>query len=94
MEIGSLITVVDLIFNFLKGGYIPLYFFPVMMIRFLELTPIPYLIAYPIDLYTGQVQVGDAGKPLLILSMWLLLSVAIAKYAYKKGLKRYEAFGA
>lgn len=93
IENNSLITVIDLILNFLKGAYIPYFLFPGIIQRFLSYTPIPYFISLPIDIYMGNYQFSDMVKNLLIYMIWFIIFLFIAKYLYKKGLQRYEGYG-
>lgn len=92
-EIGSLLTVVDLVLNLLKGAYIPAFLFPEQVNKILSLTPIPYLNAFPIEVYQQPVAAGAILSGLVVISFWGLVLGSLATFAYRKGLRRYEAVG-
>jgi len=92
-EIESLLTVVDLILNLLKGAYIPAFLFPARVSRLLSFTPIPYLNTFPIEIYQQPVSAGAIFSGLAVIWFWGLALGALATLAYRRGLRRYEAAG-
>lgn len=92
-EIRFLVVVVDLIFNFLQGGYVPSFMFPALLSEILSFTPIPYLIAFPIEIYRGNVTTEKFIISCIVLLVWSTGIFILAKFLYKKGLRNYEGYG-
>ena len=93
-EISSLVITIDLIFNFLKGYYVPAFLFPDLLRKSLVFTPIPYMISYPIEIYQYGSSTNEILKSITILIAWGIILIIFVKTIYKKGLKKYESFGA
>lgn len=92
-EIRSLVTVVDLIFTFLKGAYIPAYLFPEKIKTFLAYTPFGYLTSFPTDVYQGLISGDKLFTGLTIIITWMVILYVLCGFIYKRGIRRYEAFG-
>ena len=92
-EIKSLITVIDLIFNFIKGAYIPVYLFSDRIKMALALTPFNYLTAFPTDIYQGLVRQEQLLSGFLVAMTWILILGFGSRWLYLRGVRRYEAFG-
>lgn len=92
-EINSLLTVVDLILNLIKGAYIPAFLFPATVKKLLRLTPINYFIALPIQIYQQTVNYQQIVSALVIIIGWIGILYLAIKLFYKKALKHYQVFG-
>lgn len=92
-EISALKTVLDLFFSFVKGSYIPYYLYPESFRVFLEFTPFRYLTSFPIDIYQGLVDLDHLIKGLIVCVLWIMVMAVMGDFIYKRGVKRYEAYG-
>ncbi len=92
-EVRSLVTVVDLILNFVKGAYIPVYLFSDQTKKILSLTPFKYLATLPIDIYQGLVGWEELVTGMGTGLVWILLLLGGCYALYSRGVRRYEAFG-
>lgn len=93
LEITYLTTTMDLIIDILKGVYIPVFFFPETLQRILQFTPIPYLLAYPISLYTDNYTTPEVVRNSVVVIFWMIVLYITLRIVYKKGLKQYEGYG-
>lgn len=94
IEIHNLITVVDLTFTFLKGAVVPFFLFPAIVKSVLNVTPIPYMLAFPIEIYSGNIPNSQLLLPFVVLLIWTIFLVIIVKVLYPKGLQKYDSYGA
>lgn len=92
-EIGFTLTVIDLILNFFNGAWIPFYLYPQWLIDVLLFTPIPYFGAFPIMIWQGSLPAGKIVQGVIVLFIWLVIFYMASRLIYKRGIKKYEAFG-
>ncbi|SRR4030043_739267 len=86
-----LVTVVMV--EFLSGVLFPLDILPANIQSILNLTPFPYLIFFPLQIYLGKVSGLLALKGIFISSVWILFLWLLMKSIWEKGLKAYQAYG-
>lgn len=86
-----LITVVAT--EYLSGAIFPLDVFPTAIQKVLYLTPFPYTIFYPLQIYLGKITGVDMFKGLLISFIWLIILIYFFKFIWNKGIKAYQAYG-
>jgi len=77
----------------LAGSIFPLDLLPKSVMTFLQFTPFPYMIYYPIAILVGRVDLMSAAKiflqSLAVLGFWYYIVMKV----WKKGLKNYAAVG-
>ena len=56
-------------------------------------TPFPYMLYFPIGIYTGEIAGADLVRGLFIQAGWVLAGYALARFAWRRGIKKYAAFG-
>jgi ABC-2 type transport system permease protein len=77
----------------LSGMIFPLDLLPAGIKTFLDFTPFPYLIYYPISVYVGRIS-GIAVLPIIIKAVvWAFLLSRLTKYIWSRGLRVYGAEG-
>lgn len=86
-----LVTVI--IVEFLSGSLFPINILPGNIYSFLLLTPFPYLIFFPIQVYLGNIAGSEFFRGLLIAVVWSVVLWLIMKAVWKKGLMAYQAWG-
>ncbi|MEM8533660.1 MAG: ABC-2 family transporter protein [Chloroflexota bacterium] len=79
---------------FLTGSFAPLEFYPPAVRAFIEWTPFPYTIYYPIQMLTGTVSNTEVMRILIVQLSWISMFALIRLFLWKHGLRRYGAFGA
>jgi ABC-2 type transport system permease protein len=89
--VNFLFTVV--IIDFLSGSLFPLDILPQSLQNVLNLSPFPYLIFFPLQVYLGKLLPVDIFKGILISGFWAIALYLFMKFVWKKGLKVYQAYG-
>lgn len=81
----------QIIAAFLSGAIIPLELFPSWFAKALDYTPFPYLAHYPIKIALGHESLSL--YPVVIIAVYLVGTVLLASYLWKKGVRLYTAAG-
>jgi ABC-2 type transport system permease protein len=79
--------------EFLSGAIFPLDVLPQSIQKIINMTPFPYLIFYPIQIYLGKVDFSGISKVLVISTIWFLLLLYLLKILWNRGLKVYQSYG-
>src|ERR1017187_1049569 len=81
-------------FEYLASGHLfPLDILPPVLKQILFLTPFPYQMYFPISIYLGKVVGAEMWRGLLIQFLWVIVTYAFARFMWRRGIKRYSAFG-
>lgn len=95
LEISSLLFIVMSLNYFLSGHMVPLDLLPFSLRRLLECLPFQYMAYFPAKVLLGtsdmtreQLAIG-----LSIQTAWVVLFVVLSRVLYRRGLRRYSAFG-
>ena len=86
-----LLTVV--IVEFLSGVLFPLDVFPLAVQKIINLTPFPYLVFFPLQVYLGKLTSPELVKGFVVDALWLIVFMYFLNKIWKKGLKAYEGYG-
>ncbi len=81
-----------IIAQFLSGAIVPLEIYPVWFRSFLDYTPFPYMTYVPVKLFMGAYE-GHIGTAFAIISFWLTVSVLVATWTWKRGIRMYSGAG-
>lgn len=79
--------------EFFAGTIFPLDMLPKPVFNFIQLTPFPYLIYFPLKIYLGQVNLTQILYGFGLCFIWLGIWFAIVDKTWKAGLKIYGAEG-
>lgn len=79
--------------EFLSGALFPLDILPKGLQSAINLTPFPYLIFFPLQVYLGKVSGIVLIKGILVSGFWVVALWIGMKALWKKGLKAYESHG-
>ena len=79
--------------EFLSGVLFPLDILPAGIQNFLNLTPFPYMIFFPLQIYLGKISGFMALKGILISLSWILILWFLMRSIWEKGFKAYQAYG-
>jgi ABC-2 type transport system permease protein len=93
-EVRSLVVTFNIANIVLAGQVIPIHLFPDTMKRIIELTPIRYLIDFPVSIATGRLPVSEWSMHILIAVLWCVVMTVIGQIVYKFGIKVYGGYGA
>ncbi|HEY2328699.1 MAG TPA: ABC-2 family transporter protein, partial [Verrucomicrobiae bacterium] len=59
----------------------------------LFLTPFPYQMYFPVSIYMGKVAGADLWRGLAMQLLWVLAAYVFARFMWRRGIKKYAAFG-
>ncbi|KKU12337.1 MAG: hypothetical protein UX19_C0002G0044 [Candidatus Woesebacteria bacterium GW2011_GWA1_45_8] len=79
--------------EFAGGGLFPLDILPQALQKGLYLTPFPYLLFMPLQIYLGKLGVLGAFKALTVSAAWVGLLTVMLRKLWSLGLKAYRAEG-
>lgn len=81
------------IITFLSGEVFPLDILPTFLQKIFYLTPFPYFLFFPLQVYLGKMSILMVLQGLLIAGIWSAILTAVMKLAWFSGLKEYRAEG-
>jgi ABC-2 type transport system permease protein len=93
LEISTFIFIL-FAFEYLASGHLfPLALLPPPLYHALLFTPFPYQMYFPVSIYMGKIAGVDLWGGLLVQFLWVLLAYAFARFMWRRGVKKYSAFG-
>jgi ABC-2 type transport system permease protein len=93
LEISTFIFIL-FAFEYLASGHLfPLDVLPPLLKQILFLTPFPYQLYFPISIYLGRVAGAELWQGLAIQFIWVLAAYVFARFMWRRGVKKYSAFG-
>jgi len=93
LEISTLIFIL-FAFEYLASGHLfPLDVLSPGVKQILFLTPFPYQLYFPIQIYLGKISGAALGQGLAIQILWVLVAYGFARLMWRRGIRRYAAFG-
>ena len=92
-ESGGPLFCFELFLQFCAGTFFPLDILPEAAQRALQLTPFPYLVFFPINIYLERVSPAQAAGVLGVQALWLAAFIWGAKTVWARGLESYTAEG-
>jgi ABC-2 type transport system permease protein len=64
-----------------------------MIRQILYLTPFPYQMYFPISIYLGKAAGAELWRGLGIQLLWVIMAYVFARWMWRRGIKKYSAFG-
>ena len=93
LEVSTFIFIL-FAFEYIAGGHLfPLDILPPWLSTFLNYTPFPYQLFFPVSVYLGRTTGAELARGLLIQSAWVALFYLMARWMWKRGIRKYTAFG-
>jgi len=93
LEISSLLFVVMSLNYFLSGHMVPLELMPDGIEQVMRLLPFQYLAYFPAMALLGQIERPDLAAGLAAQLGWTIGFAVLCRVLYRRGLRRYSAFG-
>lgn len=84
---------VSVMVEFLSGAVFPLDVFPASIQRVLYLTPFPYLVFFPLQIYLGKLSSGFVLRGIVVAMGWLVGFYWMLTRTWRMGLAVYRAEG-
>ena len=93
LEISTFIFIL-FAFEYLASGHLfPLDMLPPMLRHLLDCTPFPSMLYTPIGIYMGKITGSGVTLGLLTQAFWVVMMYALARFMWRRGIKKYAAFG-
>jgi ABC-2 type transport system permease protein len=93
LEISTFIFILYA-FEYLASGHLfPLDLLPTGLKHLLYFTPFPYQLYFPIEIYLGRVAGAALWQGLAMQLMWVGAAYAFARFMWRRGIRKYAAFG-
>ena len=92
-ESGGPLFCFDLFLQFAAGLFFPLDVLPHALQAALRITPFPYIVFFPLNVYLERVPLREAGGTLLIQAFWLAVLHLAVTTLWRRGLRVFAAEG-
>ncbi len=93
LEVSTFIFI-HFAFEYIASGHLfPLDILPPGLQGVLSFTPFPYQLFFPVSVYLGKTTGAQLAHGLLIQAGWVTLAYLLARFAWRRGLKKYSAVG-
>jgi len=83
----------SILLNFFSGGVVPLDVLSPSIYKLFQLTPFPYLLFNPVNIYLGRTSLLGIFAPLAVVVFWIAIFYLIVQFIWQKGLRIYSAEG-
>ncbi len=93
LEVSSLLFIYMMFNYFLSGHMIPLDWLPNWITSWVHYLPFKYLAYFPVAIYLGKIPDENLWWELGVQLAWVLGLLVTNRFAMKRGLKRYGAYG-
>jgi ABC-2 type transport system permease protein len=93
LEISTVVFILYSFEYFLSGHVFPLDIMPAWLQGFLHWSPFTYELFFPAQIAMERVRGGAICEGLAIQAGWLCFFGILARVMWKRGLRRYQAFG-
>ena len=93
LEVTSLLYIVMTLNFFISGHMLPLDLLPPFWARLLKALPFQYMAYFPAVVFLGKVKGRALAVGLLEELFWAAFFLVLARWLYRRGLRRYSAFG-
>src|SRR6266446_2897159 len=93
LEVSTFIFI-PFAFEYIASGHLfPLDILPPGLEQALFFTPFPYQLYFPVSVYMGKTTGANLAQGLAIQTLWVIAAYALARFAWRRGIKKYSAVG-
>jgi ABC-2 type transport system permease protein len=93
LEVSSFLYIINTISFFISGQMFPLDLLPPFWSGLFRSLPFQYLAYFPASVFLGKIQGEALVRGLLLELGWAVSFILLANWLYRRGLRRYSAFG-
>jgi ABC-2 type transport system permease protein len=93
LEVSTFIFILYAFEYVASGHMFPLDILPPVIEKALYFTPFPYQLYFPVGIYMGKITGADLTQGLVTQLGWVVLAYVLARIAWARGVRRYEAVG-
>mgnify|MGYP001563545418 CR=1 FL=1 len=80
----------SILMEFFAGGMLPLNILPTAVTNILFLTPLPYLLYFPLGIFLKTITGMEIFKGIMIMSVWIIIIYFFLNKLWRKGLREYS----
>jgi ABC-2 type transport system permease protein len=93
LEVSTFIFIL-FAFEYIASGHLfPLDILPHGLERALYFTPFPYQLYFPVGIYMGKTVGNELLRGLVIQCLWVVGAYGLARFAWRRGIRKYAAVG-
>jgi ABC-2 type transport system permease protein len=89
----ALLALQDSFIFLLAGQVAPIALLPAALQTLAKLLPFRYMLAFPVEIMTGQLDTTGLMVGFAIQSFWLVVAISLYAFLWRTGLRRYSAIG-
>jgi ABC-2 type transport system permease protein len=93
LEVTSMLYVVNTLNFFVSGHMFPLDLLPPFWATLLKALPFQYMAYFPAAVFLGKVRGAELAYGLAAEFLWAAAFIALSRWLYRVGLRRYSAYG-
>jgi ABC-2 type transport system permease protein len=93
LEVTSMLYIVMTLNFFVSGHMFPLDLLPAPWAGILKALPFQYMAYFPAAVFLGKVRGAVLAQQLAVGAVWVAVFVVLSRWLYRRGLRRYSAFG-
>jgi ABC-2 type transport system permease protein len=83
----------DALIFLLAGQVAPVALLPGALQSAAKILPFRYMVAFPVEVLTGQVETSQLAAGFALQIVWVLIAVGLYALLWRTGLRRYTAVG-
>lgn len=93
LEVATFIFIL-FAFEYIAGGHMfPLDMLPPTLLAILNLTPFPYMLYFPVQVYLGRLSGPELAQGLAVQAFWVGATYGLARLIWSRGIRHYSAVG-
>jgi ABC-2 type transport system permease protein len=81
------------LFSLLSGYLLPIPLLPVGLRELAEVSPFRFMYSVPVELMTRSIGPGELVVLMAGQAVWTIVTLAVALWVWRRGLRHYEAVG-
>jgi ABC-2 type transport system permease protein len=93
LEVTSFLYIVNGISYFVSGQMFPLDLLPPFWVWLLKSLPFQYMAYFPAAVFVGKIKGSELVYGLIGEVVWAVIFIMLARWLYRRGLRRYSAYG-
>ena len=93
LEVSSLFFIFYILQFLLSGGLFPLDLLPEPVFILMTWLPFQYMGYFQVKLYLGEYSSQQAGQGIMAIVVWIIVILLFAQFLWKRGTKKYSAYG-
>jgi ABC-2 type transport system permease protein len=93
LEVSGLLYVINTVNFFVSGQMFPLDLLPAWFAAALKTLPFQYMAYFPAAVFLGKIGGRELAVGLAAEAAWAVFFIVVARWLYRRGLRRYSAYG-